>query len=159
MLDGGGSVCYRDRAGNGFVCDADRVIPYYLVVHLADDVSEPDTTGGQYVVTAQSGLNIRKGPGTSFDKLGGYSYGAVVAVQAVRDGWGQTDRGWVWPTIRAGGWPGSSRTSCQPKPTTGRAEAIRTPISPSTRPGTLPGAPMLWPTRHIWTVMPAKRPW
>ena len=28
-------------------------------------------------------------------KLGGYSYGAVVAVQAVRDGWGQTDRGWV----------------------------------------------------------------
>ena len=95
MLDGGGSVCYRDRAGNGFVCDADRVIPYYLVVHLADDVSEPDTTGGQYVVTAQSGLNIRKGPGTSFDKLGGYSYGAVVAVQAVRDGWGQTDRGWV----------------------------------------------------------------
>ena len=102
MLDGGGSVCYRDRAGNGFVCDADRVIPYYLVVHLADDVSEPDTTDGQYVVTAQSGLNIRKGPGTSFDKLGGYSYGAVVAVQAVRDGWGQTDRGWVsmdylWP--------------------------------------------------------------
>ncbi|MEI3305958.1 MAG: SH3 domain-containing protein [Dysosmobacter sp.] len=95
MLDGGGSVCYRDRAGNGFVCDADRVIPYYLVVHLADDVSESDTTGGQYVVTAQSGLNIRKGPGTSFDKLGGYAYGAVVAVQAVRDGWGQTDRGWV----------------------------------------------------------------
>ena len=85
MLDGGGSVCYRDRAGNGFVCDADRVIPYYLVVHLADDVSEPDTTGGQYVVTAQSGLNIRKGPGTSFDKLGGYSYGAVVAVQAARE--------------------------------------------------------------------------
>ena len=71
MLDGGGSVCYRDRAGNGFVCDADRVIPYYLVVHLADDVSEPDTTDGQYVVTAQSGLNLRKGPGTSFDKLGG----------------------------------------------------------------------------------------
>lgn len=51
--------------------------------------------GGQYVVTAQSGLNIRKGPGASFEKLGGYSYGAVVAVQAVRDGWGQTDRGWV----------------------------------------------------------------
>ena len=95
MLDGGGSVCYRDRAGNGFTCDADRVIPYYLVVHLEADVSDSDTTGGQYVVTAQSGLNIRKGPGTSFDKLGGYSCGAVVAVQAVRDGWGQTDRGWV----------------------------------------------------------------
>ena len=95
MLDGGGSVCYRDRAGSGFTCDAGRVIPYYIVVHLAADVSESDTDGGQYVVTAQSGLNIRKGPGTGFDKLGGYSYGAVVAVQAIRDGWGQTDRGWV----------------------------------------------------------------
>ena len=95
MLDGGGSVCYRDRAGNGFACDADRVIPYYVVVHLAADVSDSDTTGGRYVVTAQSGLNIRKGPGTSFDKLGGYAYGTVVAVQAVQDGWGQTDRGWV----------------------------------------------------------------
>ena len=95
MLDGGGSVCYQDRAGNGFVCDADRVIPYYIVVHLAADVSESDTTGGQYVVTVQSGLNIRKGPGTSFDKLGGYACGTVVAVQATRDSWGQTDRGWV----------------------------------------------------------------
>ena len=94
MLDGGGSVCYRDKAGKGFVCDSARVIPYYIVVHLAD-VSDSDTDGGQYVVTAQSGLNIRKGPGTSFDKLGGYTYGSVVTVQAVRDGWGQTDQGWV----------------------------------------------------------------
>lgn len=106
MLDGGGSVCYRDREGRGFTCDPSRVIPYYLVVHLAADVSESDTTDRQYVVTAQSGLNIRKGPGTSFDKLGGYSYGAVVVVQAVRDGWGQTDLGWVsmdylWPVEAA----------------------------------------------------------
>ncbi|MUU13049.1 MAG: hypothetical protein EP146_18145 [Oscillibacter sp.] len=152
MLDGGGSVCYRDRAGNGFVCDADRVIPYYLVVHLADDVSEPDTTGGQYVVTAQSGLNIRKGPGTSFDKLGGYSYGAVVAVQAARDGWGQTDRGWVsmdhLRPVEAADEDLVTDTGLRiiqeflpPEPTTGRAEAIRTPISPSTRPGTLLRAP------------------
>lgn len=95
MLDGGGSVCYQDRDGNGFACDGDRVIPYYIVVHLAADVSDSDTGGGQYVVTAQSGLNIRKGPGTSFDKLGGYAYGTVVAIQAVRDGWGQTAQGWV----------------------------------------------------------------
>lgn len=95
MLDGGGSVCYRDRAGNGFVCDGDRVIPYYIVVHLAADVSDSDTETGRYVVTAQSGLNIRTGPGTAYDKTGGYSYGAVVAVEATRNGWGQTDRGWV----------------------------------------------------------------
>lgn len=49
----------------------------------------------RYIVTAQSGLNIRTGPGTNYDKTGGYSYGAVVAVEATRNGWGQTDRGWV----------------------------------------------------------------
>ena len=49
----------------------------------------------RYIVTAQSGLNIRTGPGTNYDKTDGYSYGAVVAVGAVQDGWGQTDRGWV----------------------------------------------------------------
>lgn len=49
----------------------------------------------RYIVTAQSGLNIRTGPGTNYDKIGGYSYGSVVAVEADRDGWGQTDRGWV----------------------------------------------------------------
>ena len=91
MLDGGGSVCYRDRSGAGFVCDGDRVLPFYIVVHLAADVSDSDTTG-DYVVTAESGLNIRSGPGTENDKVGGYAYGTVVAIQAVRDGWGRRTR-------------------------------------------------------------------
>lgn len=37
MLDGGGSVCYRDRQGRGFACDADRVLPFYLVVHEKEE--------------------------------------------------------------------------------------------------------------------------
>ena len=94
MLDGGGSVCYRDRSGAGFVCDGDRVLPFYIVVHLKADVSDSDTAGN-YVVTAESGLNIRSGPGTENDKVGGYAYGAVVAIQSVQNGWGRTDKGWV----------------------------------------------------------------
>ena len=94
MLDGGGSVCYRDRSGAGFVCDGDRVLPFYIVVHLKADVSDSDTSG-DYVVTAESGLNIRNGPGTEYDKVGGYTYGVVVAIQVVQDGWGRTDKGWV----------------------------------------------------------------
>ena len=70
------------------------MIPFYIVVHLAADVSDSDTTG-DYVVTAESGLNIRSGPGTEYDKVGGYAYGAVVTIRAVQDGWGQTDKGWV----------------------------------------------------------------
>ena len=49
----------------------------------------------RYIVTAQSGLNIRTGPGTNYNKTGGYSYGAVVTVEATQGSWGQTDRGWV----------------------------------------------------------------
>ena len=50
MLDGGGSVCYRDTTGAGFACDPDRVMPFYIVVHRAD-VSESDTgSSGRHVV-------------------------------------------------------------------------------------------------------------
>ena len=42
MLDGGGSVCYRDTDGSGFACDPDRVMPFYIVVHLRN-VSDSDT--------------------------------------------------------------------------------------------------------------------
>lgn len=36
MLDGGGSTCFRDRRGRGFVCGKSRVIPHYIVVTLRD---------------------------------------------------------------------------------------------------------------------------
>ena len=50
MLDGGGSVCYRDSTGAGFACDPSRVMPFYIVVHRAD-VSESDTAKtGKHVV-------------------------------------------------------------------------------------------------------------
>lgn len=39
MLDGGGSVCYRDRQGRGFACDPSRVLPFYLVVHQKKEES------------------------------------------------------------------------------------------------------------------------
>lgn len=50
MLDGGGSVCFRDSTGAGFACDPGRVMPFYIVVHRAD-VSESDTgSSGKHVV-------------------------------------------------------------------------------------------------------------
>ena len=50
MLDGGGSVCFRDSTGAGFACDPSRVMPFYIVVHRAD-VSESDTgSSGKHVV-------------------------------------------------------------------------------------------------------------
>lgn len=55
MLDGGGSVCYRNIDGAGFTCDPDRVMPFYIVVHLKEDVSESDTDGTGKTVVLDAG--------------------------------------------------------------------------------------------------------
>ena len=54
MLDGGGSVCYQDKDGAGFACDPDRVMPFYIVVHLKD-VSDSDTGGTGKTVVLDAG--------------------------------------------------------------------------------------------------------
>lgn len=46
-------------------------------------------------VTAQSGLNLRKGPGTGYDWIRTLADGAVVTVTMERDGWGHLYDGWV----------------------------------------------------------------
>lgn len=40
-----------------------------------------------YQVTAQSGLNVRTGPGTGYSKLGALAFGATVSVDSIQDGW------------------------------------------------------------------------
>lgn len=54
MLDGGGSVCYQNQDGAGFACDPDRVMPFYIVVHLKD-VSDSDTDGAGKTVVLDAG--------------------------------------------------------------------------------------------------------
>lgn len=48
-------------------------------------------------VIAKSGLNIRKGAGTSFSKIGALSYGSIVKVSKVSNGWGYiaNKNGWI----------------------------------------------------------------
>lgn len=41
----------------------------------------------QYRVTARSGLNVRSGPGTSHGRLGALTYGTVIDVISIADGW------------------------------------------------------------------------
>ena len=47
----------------------------------------PTSTADTYKVTADIGLNIRSGPGSSNSKLGAFAYGAVVQVESIDDGW------------------------------------------------------------------------
>ena len=46
-----------------------------------------NTAGGTYSVTANSGLNVRSGPGTSYSILGALAYGSSITVSAVENGW------------------------------------------------------------------------
>lgn len=61
----------------------------------APEPPESEESMGKYRVTPPIGLNVRSGPGTSCDKVGAYPFGTVVEILTIRDGWGQTDKGWV----------------------------------------------------------------
>lgn len=49
--------------------------------------SAPATGEGNYCVTAQSGLNVRAGPATSYQKIGSLVYGTTLTVHAIENGW------------------------------------------------------------------------
>lgn len=90
LLDGGGSS-QCDFAGQKI--SSSRRVHNYLAVWLRKKEDKPV---GNYIVTAEVGLNIRSAPAKNAPKVGGYSHGAVVTVLELRDGWAQTDRGWVY---------------------------------------------------------------
>ena len=46
-----------------------------------------DAADGTYTVTANSGLNVRSGPGTGYSILGTLAYGTTVTVSAIDSGW------------------------------------------------------------------------
>lgn len=72
----------------------------WLLIYKRTGAETPPEKGDesmskQYTVTPSVGVNIRKGPGTGYDKVGGYSKGTIVTVLEEKNGWGRTDRGWV----------------------------------------------------------------
>ena len=62
---------------------------------VGEDDKEEKPMSEAYQVTPSVGVNIRSGPGTGYSKVGAYAQGTVVTVTATRDGWGQTEKGWV----------------------------------------------------------------
>lgn len=46
-------------------------------------------------VTAKSGLNCRKGPGTKYGTVMAYPYGSKLKITEETNGWGKTSKGWV----------------------------------------------------------------
>lgn len=68
---------------------------WLLVFPREDKKEEGKPMSKQYTVTPDIGVNIRKGPGTDYNKCGGYSKGTVITVTEEQDGWGKTSMGWV----------------------------------------------------------------
>ncbi len=50
----------------------------------------------QVKITANSGLNIRAGASTSYPRVGGYAKGTIVTILAESNGFGKTNRGWIY---------------------------------------------------------------
>ena len=49
----------------------------------------------QVRITANTGLNIRAGASTSYNRIGGYSKNSIVTILAESNGFGKTDKGWI----------------------------------------------------------------
>ncbi|MEG0908764.1 MAG: phage tail family protein [Bacilli bacterium] len=57
--------------------------------------SNPPVSSGQYKVTADPSLRIRKGRGTNFDKVGSIPKGKIITISNIQSNWGQTTYGGV----------------------------------------------------------------
>ena len=91
MLDSGGSSqCYFD----GEIIRTDRLVHNWIAVWTKSNEEKEDTVG-TYRVTPSIGVNVRSGPGTSYEKVTAYAQNALVTVLETQDGWGRTDKGWV----------------------------------------------------------------
>jgi hypothetical protein len=68
--------------------------PDFGAFTIADSTAEPGpvaTVGERHRVVARSGLNLRKGPGTQFDIIGGLPSGQIVFVVSINNGWARVD--------------------------------------------------------------------
>lgn len=52
-------------------------------------------SSASYIVKAKKGLNVRKGPGTSYGKVKALRYGEKITVSSISNGWGRIKDGWI----------------------------------------------------------------
>ena len=89
MLDSGGS---SQCNFNGKAIQASRLVHNWIAVWAKNEKENPL---GTYRVTPSIGVNVRSGPGTSYDKVTAYSQNTLVTILDTQGGWGRTDKGWV----------------------------------------------------------------
>ena len=85
VLDKGTRVTYISESGNWTKVEYNSKTGYICSDYLKKEQSS-STTSTMYV-TPDAGLNVRKGPGTSYSKVTTLSKGTAVTVHSTSDGW------------------------------------------------------------------------
>ena len=63
---------------------------------IPNDEPYVSETSYQAIITANIGLNIRNGASINYSRNGGYSKGEIVTIIAESNGWGKTEKGWIY---------------------------------------------------------------
>ncbi len=75
----------------------------WLTQYLDDNAtSSTPASDKNYKVIAQSGLNVRSGPGADSPRVGGFPYGAIVEVESISSGWAKIRYGSSTAYVSAG---------------------------------------------------------
>ena len=86
VLEKGTKVNYIGVSGNWAKVEYNSKTGYIHSDYLTTQASSSSTTTTMYVISS-SGLNVRKGPSTSYDKVGTLSTGTAVTVHSTSNGW------------------------------------------------------------------------
>ena len=83
----GYKLTYLGKNGNWIKVKYDGTTGYVYKDYVSGYSSSSDNKGITRYVNASVGLNVRKGPSTSYSKLGKLSYGKSVKVLSTSNGW------------------------------------------------------------------------
>lgn len=64
--------------------------------NIQTNTNNNNSSGNTAVVNAKTGLNIRNGAGTNYAKVGAYTNGSVITIVETKNGWGRTNKGWIY---------------------------------------------------------------
>lgn len=104
-------------------------------VVISNTTSSVSNVNYKVRIIANSGLNIRAGASTSYKRIGGYSKNQIVTILAESNGFGKTDRGWIYLAYTRRYTTVAKNTTVQ-KYATGRYKVNASVLNVRTGPGT-----------------------
>ena len=114
VLEKGTKVNYIGESGNWTKVEYNSKTGYISSTYLTKQDSTPSTTSTMYV-TASDGLNVRKGPSTSYSIITNLAKGTAVTVHSTSNGWSKISvngiEGYVSSQYLSSTKPSSSETT------------------------------------------------